>query len=538
MFNITMRGAVAAACATAALVTPADASAEWVRAESTNFIAYSEGTPEDLKTRVADLEKFGMVLQSMTGARRPKQVPVKITVYFMRDIQDVADTLPYPADGVAGYYNTTMRGPFTVMPRLDHQQSSGARIKRPGMEAKTVLQHELTHHFMFQYFTAAYPSWYVEGFADYAGAIEISQDNVVQRGMFLDNRAQALRQMSWVPLKELMNPIPGKSSFDGFAFYSQGWITVHFLNSTPERQKMLTDYLNRINAGEDFGKALAAFGDMDRFDKDVRAYSRLSKLGATEIKYVSLDPGAIEMKALTPAQEALVPIQLSLSAGIRQSAVQAFAKRVRDIARRHPEDPHALRYLADAERIAGNRALSLAAADRLLAISATEPWGNYFRGVSEIDGLAQAKSTDDKAWQAARARIRSAMRALPNEPRFGRALYDSYISRGVLPPATAQNALIATLDLIPRENSLRMLAARDYEARGLIDDAINTLAPLAYGLADETEKQKKRRERMQGQYRTVEEEDDKETAREMLVRLIAKRDGKPAAGAAAASAKP
>jgi tetratricopeptide (TPR) repeat protein len=540
MLSLSVRGMRAAFCGAFAsfLLLPAAVNAKWIRAESTNFIAYSEGTAEDLKERVVDLEKFGHVLQAMTGAKRPKNVPVKIKVYFVRTVEDVGETLPYPAGGVAGYYTTTMRGPFTVMPWINFRQPAGTRYKMPGMEAKTVLQHELTHHFMFQYFPAAYPAWYVEGFADYAGAIDISEDNIVSVGLFLDNRAQSLRSMEWVPLKELMNPIPGKSMFPSFAFYPQGWITVHYLNNMPEGRKMLLDYLRRINSGATFGEALTAFGDITAFDKEVRAYARRSKLDATATKYLSLDPGPIEVTPLSPAEDSLLRTQLTLSSGVLKSNAQGFVRRVRDIVRDYPDDPYALRILADAERVAQNHAESLAVANRLLARDPADGWGNYYRAQAEIEALQQAKSADDGAWDAARGRLRAAMKAMPNEPRFGRAFYESYQKRGVLPPAAAQNALVKSLDLIPRENTLRMLVARDYEARGMLPDAIDTIAPLAYGLVDESERQKRRRERAQDQYREAEEDDDKETPREMLARLIKKRDGESGATTAAATANP
>ncbi len=514
-----------------ALLLPVAAQAQWTRAESTNFIAYSNGSAEDLKERVEALEKFGRVLQTMTGARRPKEVPVKIKVYFLPSQTEVADSLPYPAGGVLGYYNTTMRGPFTVMPRQDLKD---AATRRTQFSAVTVLQHELTHHFMFQYFPAAYPAWYVEGFADYAGAIEITEDNIAKIGLFLPNRAATLRQLDWVPLKELMNPIPGKSRFPGIAFYSQGWITVHYLNSSDERRALLKDYLRRINAGQSFGEALAAFGDIDAFDRDVRQYAKQNRIPAEGVHYPQLTAGPITVEKLSSGDSALVNLEMRMSAGVLQSGAKSFASRVRSATRPYLSDPDALRVLADAERMAGNRNESLAAADRLLTLDPASPWGNYFRSVNEVDALVQARSTDEDAWDSARTRLRAAMKSLPNEPRFARAFYESYSRRGMLPPATAQNALARALDLIPRENSLRLLVVRDYEARGMIQDAIDTLAPLAYGLEDETEKAKRQREKQQDQYREAEQEDEAETPREMLLRLIAKRDATAAPAPAAA----
>lgn len=529
MLTFSARGVRAATFSAVAplLLFPATARAEWVRAESINFVAYSEGTPEDLKERVADLEKFGNVLQTMTGARRPKDVPVKITVYFVPTVGDVAETMPYPVPGVAGYYNTTMRGPFTVMPRTDAKHPPGSRYRMPSLEARTILQHEVTHHFTFQYFPAAYPAWYTEGFADYAGAIEIDEKNFVKVGLFLQQRAQLLRTLEWVPLSKLMNPNPRRTDFPRIAFYSQGWITVHYLNSSVEGRKMLRDYLKRINDGQSFEEALAAFGDMDTFDREVRAYARRTKIDATATEYPYLAPGPIQVTKLSPAQEALVPIQLSLSAGVALAKADSFAKRVRSIAKPYPDDLYVQRMLVEAERLAGNKVEAMAVVDRWLAAHPADPWANFFKGDMETAALGAAKSTDEKAWNNARDRLRSAMKALPNEPRFARAFYESYSRRGGVPPPSAQNALAHALDLIPRENSLRMLVAADYEIRDMIDDAIQTVAPLAYGIADESEKDKRRREQLQAQYREAGDEDDKETPREMLARLTARKSGKP-----------
>lgn len=506
------------------MLMPAAAQAEWARAESTNFIAYSEGGVSDLRKRVEDLEKFGLVLQALTGARRPTEVPVKITVYFLRTTEDVAESLPYPAYGVAGYYNTTMRGPFTVMPRIESKYSMTGRFSSQALSAKTVLQHELTHHFTFQYFPAAYPAWYTEGFADYAGAIEIDDDNVVKIGLFLQERAQALRTQSWVPLKQLMDPDPRKDP-PGFAVYSQGWITVHYLNSTPEGRKMLRDYLIALNGGATFGEAMKVFGDIETLDRDVRAYARRSKLDATAVKYTSLDTGPVESKALSGAQEALVPIQLTLSAGVAADKTDGFIRRVRELAAPYGDDTYALRILTDSERLSGNRAQAMAVANRWLAARPTDPWAQYFVGELELDALVTAKSTDDKAWEAARARIAAAMKTLPNEPRFARAYYESWTRRGILPPAAGQNALAHAHNLIPREVSLRYMVARDFEQRGMIEDAIATIGPIAFGIADETERDKRRRERAQERFKEAEDDIDRETPREMLVRLLAKKDG-------------
>lgn len=508
-----------------AILLPGAAHAEWVRAESTNFIAYSEGGEVDLRQRVVQLEKFGHVLQAMTNARRTKAVPQKITIYFLRSVNEVAESLPYPADGVAGYYNTTMRGPYSVMPRTDAEGPRGSRMRSPSLDARTILQHELTHHFMFQYFPAAYPAWYTEGFADYAGAIEIDQNDIAKVGLFLDSRASALRRLDWVPLKTLMNPRPGKDRFPSIVYYSQGWILVHYFNKDDESKKKLRAYLVEINRGATFEQAMKTLGDIDALDREVREYAEQRQLPAVGTKYLSLDPGPIEVRPLTAAESALINYQLRLSSGIPKSRINDLAERVRSIAAAYPKDPYALGILVDMERLAGNRAQAMATVDRWLTARPNDPWALYHRGELEIEGLAAAKSGDKAAWDAARARLTAATKGAPQEPRILRAVYDSYVAQGVLPPALAQNLLSRALDIIPRERTLRHAVALDYERRGMIDDAIATIASLAYAAPEEDEKQRRERKKLEARY-SLAGDDDIETARDMLTRLEEKKAGK------------
>ncbi len=506
-----------------ALLLPVGASARWHRAETTNFIVYSNGDENDLRKRALALEKFGVVLQTLTGAQRPKIIPVKIKIYFVVSADDVISTMPFPVYGVAGYYSTTMRGPFAVMPRQSIEGPEGKIFKQAGLSADVILRHELTHHFTFQYFPVAYPAWYTEGFADYAGAIQIDDENVVKIGLFLSDRASALRSRDWVPLSKLMNPPREGLGADSFANYSEGWILVHYFNQSNEHKEQLRKYLLAINNGATFGEALKIFGDINVLDRDVRAYAARRSLPASATKFMALDPGPISVTPLTAAEEALVDFDIRLSSGIPASRAPAFASRVRGVASHFAQDPFALELQVEAERLANDTAAANATIERWLAQSPNDPWALYHRGTLDIDTLVSTKSTDEQAWAGARARIVAAMKARPNEPRFLRAYYQSYSRRGVLPPPVAQNALSKALDLIPAADLLRHDVALDYERRGMIQDAIDTIAPIAFGQVDENDKEKRRRRSLEREYRLAGEQDP-ETPREMLARLEKERE--------------
>lgn len=518
------------------LAAPSAANAQWREAISTNFIAYSDGSEKDLRERVESLERFGLILQAMTGARRPKQAPVKIKIYFVRTINDVQETMPFPSDGIAGYYAANLRSTFAVMPRQEYDRADKLSLK-----AKTIIQHELTHHFMYQYFPVAYPTWYSEGFADYAGMIEVDENSVAKVGLPLENRMMTINRMGWLSMKKLLTA-KSYADVEGdlLLLYAEGWLLVHYLNSTPAGRKQLGDYLMAINAGKSFEEAASALGDLDDLDRRLRRYANQPRLNGTATAYQGVNVGEVKLRALSPAENALVMHDLRLSGGIPKARMPAFVAEVRGIAGSFADDPYALRILTEAERLAGNRDQAIAAAARWQAVTPRDGLAHMHRGMIEIEGLQAAKNTDAAAWTAARAHIVEGARLTADQPQILKAFYDSYAAQGRLPPASAQNALAAALDLVPQEDELRVQVALDYEQRGLIEDAIHTIRPLAYSMRSDDEmtpRQKSRRDKLRAKYAMAgDDPEEAETPHEILARLEKKLAEKP--GGSATGDKP
>ena len=511
----------------ALLLVPGIARAEWREASSTNFVVISNESEKSLRARVEALEKFGLVLQALTGARRPKEQPVRVRLYFVDTSSDVRETMPFPVANAAGYYTTSIRGPLAVMPRIELDDGPLA------LTNKTILQHELTHHFMYQYFPGAYPSWYREGIADYAGMIEIGRNNVTRLGLVSNHRVLTTRYV-WVPLKKLLLARTYSDLGNNMiALYSQGWVLVHYLNSTPEGKAQLAAYLAAINRGESFEKAAEAFGDLDAFDRTLYRYAHRQILPATELRWESLDPGPVTIRALSGAEAALIRADIALTTGVSKARVQDFAAEVRRTAARFPGDPWALRILTEAERLAGNHDQALAVASRWAAAAPGDGLALMHKGELELRALKSAGSTDAAAWAAARAQIVAAAKLTPT-PQVLKAYYDSFATQGRTPPVAAQNALMAALDALPQDNDLRYRVALDFEQRGMIEDAVNTIRPLAYAIRSDDElspKQKAKEERDKARF-AIAGDEDTETPREMLARLekkLAEEAAPPAA---------
>ena len=513
------------------ILVPGAARAEWREASSRHFLVYADMSEEKIREAITKLEKYDFVLRWAAEVDKPPS-PIKLKVYLLQTQGEVQNTMPEGGgSGVLGYYNASARSPFFVGLARDPKRIDG-------VGAQEVLFHEYTHHFMYQYFPATYPSWYSEGFAEFYGQTRILDNDVIEIGHAAQNRYLAFTHTNWLPLKKLL----AAKSYDDLrgnisALYSQGWLLVHYLSTNKEREGQLDKYLNAINAGQSFEAATdAAFGkDARDLDAELRKYSTKLTLAATRIPFKPIDVGPIAVRTLTPAERELIREDILLNRGLLVREAKGFVGNVRATARTYPTDPFALAMLTEAERAAGNHAEAMAAVDRWLAVEPTSPRALMHKAQLQIEGLAAAKSADAAAWDAARRQLVAAHKAAPDDPMILEAYYDSYASQGVLPPAGAQNALYRAFELVPQDEDIRYKLASDFEHRDMIQAAITVIKPAALSLHSEEKSasEKKRAEQLKRKYRRVGTTDTEE-AWQMLARLEQKL---AKAGASAAAAK-
>lgn len=507
---------------------PSAANAAWLEAQTKHFIVYSDSSEKNLRAAATDLEKYDHLLRLVLEV--PDDNPIRLKAYLLGDMNEVQESMGTGTNtGVAGYYEATARGPIAV----------GLRGSI-GMDftGQVVLFHEYAHHLMLQYFPAAFPLWYVEGFAEYFGPTRILP-NGYEIGTPARYRAYALNGNSWLPMKKLLTARNYKDIDDRVdLLYAEGWLLTHYLLGDPDRSKLLHKYLTLINQGADYKSAMEAVWGRDAADLEpaIRHYVSQNRYEELRVTFPSLDVGPIDIHPLSPARAALIHQEIALGRGIFAREAAGFAANVRDIASRYPDDPDALAMLAEAERIAGNHAAAAAAVDRWLAKRPGEPRALMLKGMIAIDALVAAHSQDQAALTAARGLVGEARRAAPEDPMILEAFYDAYATNGRLPGGGAQSALFHAMELVPQDDHLRYKVAVDFERRGLIDAAIAAIAPAAYRAHqsdDESEKDKARRERIEEKWRVAGETKPAERPREMLARLQAMAAAKPAAPAAA-----
>ena len=451
------------------LLAATPARAEWLRAESPNFVMFSEGSEETLRARVEQLEEFDRLLRLLTGTSAPPS-PNKLHLYFVRSYGQLSQVRPVP-QGIGGFYAASPDGIVAV---IDHSW------RQDYMTHEEVLLHEYAHHFMLQYFPAAYPTWYMEGFAEYVATTRLTGDSI-EFGRFNEARASWLADRSgWLPLDRLLFSDPGELRGPEVAkFYAQSWLLVHYLLRDPERRRQLSQYLVAVGRGENPRRAFsAAFGTtasqlqrtISRYGGNDMSFSRLPRISAAEAPLVNVTRLASIPDELVLAQAA---VRLT-----RTEDADRFLRHVRGVAQGRG-DAFAKRVLARAEASYGDGETADRLIDPLLAAAPGDAELLYLKGMCHL--VAGRRDSADRAAHFRRAQSwfvrahRADGNHFPTLYRYAEslALEPNFLSENTT------NVLLLANQLAPQVREIALSTANVLMRRGEFAQAEALLAGLA-----------------------------------------------------------
>lgn len=290
---VSFKSRIVAALVLAAFAYAPAAARDWLRADTHNFVIYSDGSRKQLEDFALSVERFDALLRIGFGVE-PEPHPYKLTIYMVASTGRVAKLAGNRGGGVAGFYVPSSEGSFAVASR----ERGDSKFDLTG---QATLFHEYAHHFMFRNSSFAYPAWYREGFAEYYSTSSFDKDGGFTYGKPALHRAPGLFLLQRFPVEDILFNEPSQFDSKGRElFYGQSWLLVHMLHSDPERQKQLKDYLGKVGAGVDPRTAAAAvFGDLAQLDEALEAYlkKRLRFRRSTSALPIS---GSLEVRELSP----------------------------------------------------------------------------------------------------------------------------------------------------------------------------------------------------------------------------------------------
>lgn len=456
----------------AAVAGAVPAQAAWLEARTTHFILYADMGEAALRQKAEGLERLDQVLRRfMRLPEMPEASSNKLTVFWTSDA-DIRQLCQ--CENVAGFYQPRVSGSVAFSGRM--------RASDRADMGQVVLFHEYAHHFLLGSYDIAFPSWYSEGFAEFASTTKIERDHAIL-GAAAQHRASALFRGEEFSATRLFDPQLWKNlRGDGFdAFYGRGWLLTHYISFEPARFVQFRDYLKRLNDGApSLTAAAAAFGDMKALDRDVAGYLRQSRIPAMTSKFGDAPAPTVTIRPLGAGEAALIRLRMTSVRGVDRKTAGPLFRKAAPIAAAYPDDAVAQGWLAEMAYDAGDDAAAIAAANRAVARDAKSVQGLLYRARADFRRLRAAKSTDKAAWIAARKPVLAANRLDPDdaEPLF--TFWQSFGMEGREPPKSALAGLYRAQELVPQDPEVRVAAALSRLTAGERDGARRLLRPLAY----------------------------------------------------------
>lgn len=460
--------------ALAGLAAPAHAT--WWQATSAHFIIYSEDKPEALRAFATELERYDAAMRVFRMLQPETDSPNnKLTVYAVSDISAVRRLFGKHPGDIAGFYEPRAGGSVAFVPRTTGESGRGA------FTPTTVLLHEYAHHFMYRNYPAAFPAWFVEGYAELNSTARFNSDGSVDLGLPAQHRSYGLFEMAQLPIATLLTAnVPKLDNEQREVLYGRGWLLTHYLMFDHHRDGQLATYLKEVNEGKSsLDAAKDAFGDLTALNRELDKYKN-GRMTYSRVPADRISVGPIEVKELSPGANAIMPVMLRSRRGVDEQQAQEVVKQARAAAAPYPNDPFVQRALAEAEIDTGNLDEADKAAERVLAADPQSVPAMVFRGRVAAARLVKAHSHDEAAWKAARHWYALANHADPDAPVPMMLFYRSFNVEGVKPTANSVDGLRTALALAPEGSGLRLMVARQDLLDGRTAEARAVLSPLAF----------------------------------------------------------
>lgn len=462
------------------LFVAAPAHAEWWEARTDHFIIYSQDDEGDTRKFATQLERYDNALRSLQST---KFEPItqdwqRVTIYRSGDIDDIGRLAH--SSGVAGFYKPDLVPvEFTPVRESKNLGSIVRRDSRTDLDPRSVLFHEYAHHFMFKYFPAGYPSWYIEAFAETLATIDLKPDGSFHVGNPPQYRSDALfHSMMTVTPKSLLASTSKPDFEDFYAYYSVGWLMNHYLTFEPSRKGQLQTYLRLVNDGVPSGDAARkAFGDLDKLDNEIGRYKNKGRLYGADVRPANTAPPQVTMRRLSDAEEAVMDAKMRSKAGVTHAEAGGVAADARDVARRYPNSYPVQLELAEAELDAENLEASEAAADRAIQIQPQGVDGLIAKGRALFERGKEAK--DKALLQQSRIWLAKAHDVDPHHPAPLLYNYLSYFYEGGTIPPSALVGLEQAYLAAPHYGDLRLILSRQLLSERKGELARDILLPLA-----------------------------------------------------------
>jgi tetratricopeptide (TPR) repeat protein len=473
----------AAACILAmALAVPAAAKDEWWEARTDHFVVITQDSEANARAYAERMERFDNALRTMQNM--PLKTPDigeanRVRIYRFGETDDIGRLAG--VNGVAGFYRGLAGSPVAFAPVKEGRETGSLlrnKFDPEKLDAESVLKHEYVHHFMLYNFPATYPSWYVEGYAEFFATLDLRPDGSFHVGNPPNYRASALKDIVIMPTSQLFDSERKMGGLDWLQRYSLGWLLTHYLSLAPEREGQLSAYLTALGKGEkSLDAAKRVFGDLGKLDRDLRRHLS-GKLPGLNVKPASYSPPVVRMRAITGAEADTMMDRIRLAAGLDRKDAGGVVSSLQTATAKWPDYADGWTMLAEAQAIARDFDAADRSADKALQLAPNSMAALLAK--ADIAILRERKQPGSA--KAARPFLVKAARLDERDPR---PLINYYLSYRLAKEEPTESSLIGletAYETAAHDRTFRYFLGTQLLAEGKGNAAKSILLPLAVSL--------------------------------------------------------
>ena len=464
-----------------------------MRGESEHFVVYADTNARTLQRYVQKIERFDGLLRRYYPITVDYKIP-KLEIYLADGLRDMRQAWPGVSRSIGGFYSPSSGRIFAVVNTASDMGDS-------------VLFHEYAHHFMFQMASAAYPAWFVEGFAEYYATADVRAGHL-EIGRFDKGRMLSLTQPSnsWPPLEDVLSwRVSESGRFRGADYYAFSWALTHYLLSDPGRTRALGRYLSAVAEGASPTEALQT--SLDRTPAQLQSDLRRYLSGPLQVlsPQIELPDAEVTVTRMSDAAQHLIwydlrldrtsPLDEANEAEAEDEQDKDDANKIRErqlerqtliaeslaAANRYPDDPLAIRVKARAQRLSGDLHGSLTSLQPLVDESSTDAAALRIAALAELE-LARDEVEAREAAKRRRSAQTYLAQALDVDPldfRIYLALDDLRRNQPGYPNNNDLSVMEVATTLAPQSFDGRMRYAAMLLATSQREKAIAMLTPVA-----------------------------------------------------------
>lgn len=455
------------------LALPATARADWYEASTPHFLVYADRDPEKLKAFATNLERLDRAIRLMVGGGNAEMSNAsRVTVFTVDDVTAVQKL--YGSKLAAGFFIPRASGSVAIVPE---QGAGGGDL---ALKPLQILLHEYAHYLMYSLDPdTGYPSWLIEGFAEFNATARFGKDGSVTLGEPPLYRGISIMSDRGLPMEKLLT-VDSKTLDRGEmdAFYGRAWLLTHYLRlGAPQRSTQLGAYVAALKAGKSTREAAKVFGDLKQLDGELEVYKK-RHLAISTLPGAQLAIGPVTVRKLSAAAAATMDVRIRSKVAVNPETAPVIYADAKRAAAPYPGDPDAQLVLAGAALDASDYEGARAAVDRALATDPKLVRALTYGATARMLAARKAKDMRPETWDAVRTILLTANRIDPRDPMPLWLYYRSYAGQGITMPEIAKDGLNSAFLLAPYDYTLRLTNAAMYLGERNGAGARTVLLPL------------------------------------------------------------